>query len=667
MSVPQSRVQVGLALNSSDSEPTPGTRNHQLRGDDEERPMDTAEFGHRRFHNLRLATPAAAPQTSSLSEGLAAQSLQRRLSSTPPVSEHASTPPISVTPTGATVSRTEINVHGAFGRSGGHRSPDESSHLGRNGIGGRRKSITFAPNVKLDSGQQLPLQQPLPRHKDDLPSEDSPIALHIYGSSPPNPRKFSFTGVRRGSGFDLYDNRSEDDDSQSSRGGYGSSIGSPRIDVDAMSDRDERDRIGSLTSASTASPMLDEAKTPPTIIDNYLSPIGHAARSPQSLQDEHTLSPWPWSGSSNVQRSKSFSVDKPRTTRAQRQASCPTSNSPASRFLGGWKKAKAAAPDDEGQSIGDYIIGKPIGFGGYSVVKEAHTIERGRKIVRAVKIVKKRVRDSEAENDAIQAEFEHEVNLWRHISHPHILGLLSVYDTSYAYFCITRYNIGGTLFDLVKKNRSGLDPDLVRKYTFQLSSALRYLHQDMRIVHRDVKLENVLVNVEEDPSGHILLCDFGMAEYMSSSHPDADSDDDGYDNPPNRPPIKRHGPAGSSTAIAATSDSPVLGSLQYAAPELLLSDSPIIQTYVDIWALGVTVYTMMTGNLPFQHNMSGILQEMIIKGEYDKELLCSKAAGGHEDVVDLLEGCIDMDIDSRWDITQVLESRWLEDLSEEGF
>ncbi|KAK6350068.1 hypothetical protein TWF696_006316 [Orbilia brochopaga] len=628
--------------------------------------MDTTDLGQRRFHNLRLAAPAAAPQTSSLSEGLAAQSLQRRLSSTPPVSEHASTPPISVTPTGATVSRTDVNVHGAFGRTGGRRSPDESSHFGRNGLGGRRKSITFAPNVKLDSGQQLPLQQPLPRAKDTLPSQDSPIALHIYGSSPPDPRKFSFSGSRRGSGFDLYD-RSEDDDSQSSRGGYGSSIGSPRIDVDNLSDRDERDRIGSLTSASTASPMLDEAKTPPTIIDNYLSPIVHPARSPQSLQDEHTASAWPWMSQSNVQRSKSFSVDKPRMTRAQRQASCPTPNSPASRFLRGWKQTPRAAPDDEGQSIGDYIIGKPIGFGGYSVVKEAITIERGKKIVRAVKIVKKKVGETDVENDAIQAEFEHEVNLWRHMSHPHILDLLSVYDTPYAYFCITRYNIGGTLFDLVKKNRNGLEPELVRKYTFQLSSALRYLHQDMRVVHRDVKLENVLVNVEEDPSGHILLCDFGMAEFLPSSHPDVDSDDDDYENSRNRPPIKRHGPAGSSTAIAETNDSPVLGSLQYAAPELLLSDTPVIQTYVDIWALGVTIYTMMTGNLPFQHSIPSMLQEMIINGQYDKELLRSKAAGGHEDIIPLLEGCLDMDVDSRWDISQVLGCDWLEGFDQANF
>ncbi|KAF3930655.1 hypothetical protein ABW19_dt0206703 [Dactylella cylindrospora] len=426
--------------------------------------------------------------------------------------------------------------------------------------------------------------------------------------------------------------------------------------------------MGSLTSASTASPLLDEVKTPPSTIDSYLSPMSHGGRSPSSLQDDHIRSPWPWmsQGMTNAQRSKSFSVDKPRMTRAQRKASCPTPNSPASQFLRGWKQAKPPAPDDEGQAIGDYIIGKTIGFGGYSVVKEAHTLERGKKICRAVKIVKKKVRDSETENDAIQAEFEHEVNLWRHLSHRHILDLLSVYDTSYAFFCITRYNIGGTLFDLVKKNRSGVKPDLVRKYTSQLSSALRYLHQDMRIVHRDVKLENVLLNTEEDPTGNILLCDFGMAEFLPSSHPDGDSDDDGYDNRRNRPPIQRHGPAGSSSAIAATTQSPVLGSLQYAAPELIKSDVPIIQTSIDMWALGVTIYTMVAGRLPFQHDMTAILQDMIIKGSYDKEILRLKIGNGQDDLMELLEGCINMNVHERWDVEKVLLSKWLEGFGEES-
>ncbi|KAK6533537.1 hypothetical protein TWF694_002475 [Orbilia ellipsospora] len=630
--------------------------------------MDATDFKQQRFHPLRVATQATPPHTSHLSKGLAAQSLQRKLSSTPPVSEHASTPPISVTPnSGATVSRTDVNVHGAFGQPrSGLQQPIN------NGMGVRRKSITFAPNVRLDSGQSLPLQQPLPRIKaedEEVAVQDSdPISLHLYGSSPPNgSRKFSFTEMRRGPTFDLYDNRSEDgDDSHSSRGDYGSSVGSPRPDeLDGLNGYDKG--IGSLTSASTASPLLDEVKTPPTAIDSYLSPLTHARSGPSSLQDEQSRVPWPWMNRAvDVQRSKSFSVDKPRTTRAQRKASCPTPNSPASQFLRGWKKAKAPSPDDEGQSIGDYIIGKTIGFGGYSVVKEAHTIERsGMKIVRAVKIVKKKVRDSEAENDAIQAEFEHEVNLWRHLSHRYILDLLSVYDTSYAFFCITRYNIGGTLFDLVKKNRGGLKPDVVRKFSYQISSALRYLHQDMRIVHRDVKLENILVNFEEDPTGHILLCDFGMAEFLPSSHPDGDSDDDGYDNRRNRPPIQRHGPAGSSTAIAATSDSPITGSLQYAAPELLESDHPIIHTSVDMWALGVTIYTMVTGHLPFQHSMPAMLQDMIMKGKYDEDLLRSKPAGD-DNLVELLEGCINLDAHDRWDVEQVLDSRWLEGFAEQS-
>lgn len=638
-----------------------------------------SDFGSRRSQNLRITTPSTPHQTSHLSERIAAQNSQRNKPSTPPVSEHASTPPISVTPTGgATVSRSDINVHGAFGRPR-HLVGIEEGHvleIGRdptNGTGHRRKSISFAPNVRLDSGQQLPLQEPLPRDRNEQSSQDesnSAIALQIYGSSPPTrSRGIAFNGIRRGGGgFELYDNRSEDgDDSQSSRGGYGSSVGSPRQnDLDAISDGYDKERLmGSLTSASTASPMLDEVKTPPSTIDSYLSTPSGVERS-NSLQ-EHAPAPWPWmnGGMTSAHRSKSFSVGKPRRTRAERKASCPTPNSPASQFLRGWKQSKAPSPDDEGQEIGDYIIGKSIGFGGYSEVKEAYTLEDGKKVCRAVKIVKKKVRDSEVENDAIQAEFEHEVNLWRHLSHRYILDLIKVYDTPYAFFCLTRYNIGGTLFDLVKRNRSGLEPQLVRRYSYQISSALRYLHQDMRVVHRDIKPENVLINFEEDPIGNVLLCDFGMAEFLPSSH-NEDSDDEGYGSRRNRPPIKIRGPAGSSSAIAISSDSPIMGSLQYAAPELLKSDVPIIHPYVDMWAFGVTVYTITTGRLPFHHNLTGLLQDLIMKGEYDMDLLKTKVPLGErqKDLVEVLEGCINMDVDLRWDIEAVLESRWLEGLGE---
>ncbi|KAK5277313.1 hypothetical protein LTR16_009942, partial [Cryomyces antarcticus] len=129
--------------------------------------------------------------------------------------------------------------------------------------------------------------------------------------------------------------------------------------------------------------------------------------------------------------------------------------SPASAFLSQWGKEEAAAmiePDDEGQEIGDhsgYIIGRQIGYGGFSVVKEVYTIENNEKVRRAVKIVRKQVSaKSEHENDKLQAHFEHEVSIWRFLKHRHILPLIAVYDSPFATFCITNLNTGGTLFDL---------------------------------------------------------------------------------------------------------------------------------------------------------------------------------------------------------------------------
>jgi serine/threonine protein kinase len=512
----------------------------------------------------------------------------------------------------------------------------------------RGKSISFNNEVTLDSGNRHAIDVPLPKSKVHPRSFDSEGSneQHDYlemqlrhRKSPPLPKNNSRYPLLQTTVDELA----------------------------ADADTESNDNVASLTSEATASP-LDEVPTP------------------QDTPSEYVLSPLPDSSSPigfyhtserkkrSPPRSKSYQVGEGDAIlrRGSRRTSTRTgrslsSMSPAASFLAGWKNQsplKAPEPDDEGQGIGydgEYIIGKQIGWGGFSFVKEVMSFENGKRVTNAVKIVRKQVQDkSELENDEIQTQFDHEVEIWRFLRHPYILPLLRVYTSDFATFCITRLNKGGTLFDLVRDMRRnkkpGLAPKLAKRYAYQLASAMRYLHHDVQVVHRDIKLENCLVDMTgpnaESEGGDVLLCDFGMADFIVS---------DQRDTPEPQSIGANHniGPSGASTCIA--------GSLEYAAPELFTAGASIFSPAADMWAFGVVVYALLTATLPFSEGLDTRTAAKIQKGEYDVELLRS-SMGAHgtaaDDAIELVKGCLELDAEKRWTIHDVLECRWLDNCSQ---
>lgn len=356
---------------------------------------------------------------------------------------------------------------------------------------------------------------------------------------------------------------------------------------------------------------------------------------------------------------------------AGRRRRSSTRMSPAQSFLMGFgaKQSGPPRPDDEGQEISDskYIIGKQIGYGGFSVVKEVFTFEDGARIKRAVKIVYKEIKDvDDEENEKVQEAFEHEVSIWRYLHHPHLLPLIEVHDTPFATFCITKLNEGGTLFDLVRARRRlpreewALPAGLAKHYLYQLAGALRYLHEDMHIVHRDVKLENCLLDMsgnEEqrqdspvrhaDPeAGSLLLCDFGLADF---THPDSRDTLDYLE-------LAKVGPSKTSTSV--------LGSINYIAPEVIASNTgPLYHPGLDIWAFGVVAYTLLTGDLPFRNEYQPALVLSIERGDYESEPLENCSAGPH--AVEMVQACLQVRVEDRWDINTLLASVWFDEVRQE--
>ncbi|KAF2257491.1 serine/threonine-protein kinase-like protein DCLK1 [Lojkania enalia] len=510
----------------------------------------------------------------------------------------------------------------------------------------RTTSISFDSEVTLDNGNRLSIEEPLPKTK--LPesvSDGEDYSDQEYVHSPLRQRK-------------RLQHR----------------IGEPRypllqstIDELARDSEYDADHVASLTSEATASPLLDEVRTPLEPSSDYLlSPLPAAATSPIEF-------PPFFSRRNGSLRSRSYrselgdgdgSIRRASRRSSTRSGRSMSSMSPAASFLARYSAAdaplKPPEPDDEGQGIGyhsEYIIGKQLGYGGFSVVKEVTSIENGMKVVNAVKIVRKQLRDkSELENEQIQTQFDHEVEIWRFLRHPYILPLLRVYSTDFATYCITRLNKGGTLFDLIrnahKKKRRGISSHLAKRYSYQLASAMRYLHNDVLIVHRDIKLENCLLDMTvpnaEQSGGDVLLCDFGMADFIVSDQRDGPE-------PQSAGANQNIGPAETSTSIA--------GSLQYAAPELFTTPGPVFSPAADMWAYGVVVYTLLTAQLPFNEGLDAKTVIKIQKGDWNAELLRSAEAvqdGGLEDILQLVKGCLDVDADKRWTVNDVLSCSWLE-------
>nr|KMM71670.1 5'-AMP-activated protein kinase catalytic subunit alpha-2 [Coccidioides posadasii RMSCC 3488] len=315
----------------------------------------------------------------------------------------------------------------------------------------------------------------------------------------------------------------------------------------------------------------------------------------------------------------------------------------------------------------DYVLGKTIGYGGFSTVKEVFKVnDDGRTERLAVKIVKKNlVGQSERQNEQFQAEFDHEVRVWRYLNHPNILPLEAVYETDYATFCFTRMTNGGTLFDLVKKHhREGLRMDQAKHYAYQLASAIRYLHEDARVVHRDVKLENCLLHFK-DPNdkealGKLYLCDFGMSEWMmADTSVNAPAP---YGDAADRPPPKNIGPSNMSTSIAGG----VGGSLEYAAPELIMSKEGVLEPAADIWALGVIVFALVAGSRPFDHSFQPKVQTNIVHGRWDRGAVFKgeQELEQRNDALALIQGCLELDPMRRWTIADVMECRWFDEYVE---
>ncbi|CAG9472541.1 unnamed protein product [Plasmodium vivax] len=221
------------------------------------------------------------------------------------------------------------------------------------------------------------------------------------------------------------------------------------------------------------------------------------------------------------------------------------------------RRKKSLRPDN-------FTFLKVIGRGSYGkVLLVKHT--QNNKLY-AMKILRK-------ENIISRNQLEHtkiERNVLKCVSHPFIVKLYYAFQTTKKLYFILEYCPGGELFFHLSKMRE-LTEEAAIFYTAEIILALQYLHK-LNIIYRDVKPENVLL----DEMGHIRLTDFGLSKEGISDNNSARS---------------------------------LCGTPEYLAPEII--DQCGHGKAVDWWSLGIMLYEMLTGRLPFNSSSRAVLFERI--------------------------------------------------------
>jgi len=275
-------------------------------------------------------------------------------------------------------------------------------------------------------------------------------------------------------------------------------------------------------------------------------------------------------------------------------------------------------------SINDNKIGK----GAFGVVFKAHSIKDKNEVVAIKKVNKEK-----AGSGRIKL-LEQEVTLLKEVQHENIIELFAVYETSGVLFMIMEY-CESELGAFIKLKEGGiLNQNENRALVKQLSSAIKYLHQNS-IAHRDLKMENILVKTEVD-SFKSKITDFGLAEKQSVGTL-----------------------SGKREFLEQFCGTPV-----YMAPEILQKNSYSVQC--DIWSLGLIIYESMSGKFAFEReNMTEEdLIEVIIKAQFDYENENLKTYP--ESAKDLLKRMLTPDPAKRITAGETWNWNWVQDSNQEN-
>ena len=218
-----------------------------------------------------------------------------------------------------------------------------------------------------------------------------------------------------------------------------------------------------------------------------------------------------------------------------------------------------------------YKIGKQLGNGAFGKVFLATNRLTGLKV--AIKTIEKEfITDQRTRRKIFQ-----EVFIMKKLQHRNVIRLLEVFESSRSVMIVLEYAGGGDLLQIIK-SRGKLQEIEGKGIFYQIIEAVKACHA-MGVIHRDIKLDNILLNSDFT---EIKLCDFGVSRF----------------------------------AKAGERVNEQCGTPAYLAPEII-ADQGYEPFYVDLWSMGVLLYAMLSATVPFKAKNLSDLHKLILKGKFE--------------------------------------------------
>ncbi|KAM7003385.1 death-associated protein kinase 2 isoform 1-T1 [Tautogolabrus adspersus] len=269
------------------------------------------------------------------------------------------------------------------------------------------------------------------------------------------------------------------------------------------------------------------------------------------------------------------------------------------------------------QNVEDfYDIGEPLGSGQFAIVKRC--IEKSTGIEYAAKFIKKR--QSRASRRGVKREeIEREVIILQQLQHPNIVALHDVFENRMDVVLILELVSGGELFDFLAQKES-LSEEEATQFIKQILNGVQYLHSK-RIIHFDLKPENIMLLDRNVPLPRIKLIDFGLAHKIEAGEDFKD----------------------------------IFGTPEFVAPEIVNYEQLGLEA--DMWSIGVITYILLSGASPF---LGDTKQETLgnisaMNYEFDEELFSNTSELAKSFIRELLE----KDTRKRMTIQDALNHHWI--------